>query len=52
MSKSRIEAVVSESLEVKKASFTLHAEALVALADVIADRVRQGGKVLVFGNGG
>jgi len=52
MSKSRIEAVVSESLEVKKRFFAAQAEALAALADLIAERVRKGGKVLVFGNGG
>ena len=52
MSKRRIDEVVAESVELKKRFFALQAESLVALADVIADRVRQGGKVLVFGNGG
>ena len=52
MSKQRIDEVVAESLEVKKRFFAVHAGSLVALADLIADRVRKGGKVLTFGNGG
>lgn len=52
MSRQRIDQAVSDSLEVKKRFFSIQAESLVALADVIADRVRKGGKVLVFGNGG
>jgi len=52
MSKQRVDKVVAESLEVKRGFFAAQAAALVALADVIADRVRKGGKVLVFGNGG
>jgi D-sedoheptulose 7-phosphate isomerase len=52
MSKKRVDEAVAESLDVKKRFFAIHAEGLVALADVMADRVRQGGKVLVFGNGG
>ncbi len=52
MSKQRIDAVVAESLEVKRRFFATHADSLVTLANVIAHRVRQGGKVLVFGNGG
>jgi D-sedoheptulose 7-phosphate isomerase len=52
MSRKRVEEAVAESLDVKKKFFAIHAEGLVALADVIADRVRKGGKVLVFGNGG
>jgi len=52
MSKLRVDTVVSESLDVKKRFFDAHAAALVALADVISERVRQGGKVLTFGNGG
>ena len=52
MSKQRVEHVIAQSLEVKKRFFAEHAEALVALADLIAERVRKGGKVLVFGNGG
>jgi D-sedoheptulose 7-phosphate isomerase len=52
MSKKRVEEVVAESLEVKRRFFAGHSEALVALADLIAERVRNGGKVLVFGNGG
>jgi D-sedoheptulose 7-phosphate isomerase len=52
MSKQRVEEVVAQSLDVKKRFFAEHAARLVALADLIADRVRQGGKVLVFGNGG
>jgi D-sedoheptulose 7-phosphate isomerase len=52
MSKQRVEEVVAESLEAKKRFFGEHSGALVALADLIAERVRAGGKVLVFGNGG
>ncbi len=52
MSKQRIATVVAESLEAKRRFFTERAADLVALADGIADRVRAGGKVLVFGNGG
>jgi D-sedoheptulose 7-phosphate isomerase len=52
MSRQRIDDVVAESLEVKRRFFATHAEGLVALADVIADRVLKGGKVLIFGNGG
>ncbi len=52
MSKQRVEEVIAHSLEVKRQFFAEHAQALVALADQIADRIRSGGKVLVFGNGG
>ncbi len=52
MSKQRIDEVVAESLAVKKRFFDEQASNLVQLADLIADRVRRGGKVLVFGNGG
>ena len=52
MSKARIEAIIAESLEVKRSFFAAYAGNLVALADQIAERVRKGGKVLVFGNGG
>lgn len=52
MSKERIATVVAESLEAKRRFFAERAADLVALADAIADRVRAGGKVLVFGNGG
>ena len=52
MSKERIEDVVAECLDVKKRFFAAEAQNLVALADVIAERIRKGGKVLVFGNGG
>ena len=52
VSKQRIDEVVAESLEVKKRFFVAHAGSLVTLADLIADRVRKGGKVLTFGNGG
>lgn len=52
MSKERIATVVAESLEAKRLFFTERAAELVALADAIAERVRAGGKVLVFGNGG
>lgn len=52
MSKERIAAVVAQSLDIKRSFFTERAADLVALADAITERVRAGGKVLVFGNGG
>ena len=52
MSKQRVDEVVAQSLEVKRRFFAAQAGNLVTLADRIADRVRKGGKVLVFGNGG
>lgn len=52
MSRQRVESVVAESLETKRRFFAERAADLVALADAIAERVRAGGKVLVFGNGG
>lgn len=52
MSKERIGSVVAESLEVKRRFFAARAADLVVLADAIAERIRDGGKVLVFGNGG
>lgn len=52
MSRERIGSVVAESLEVKRRFFADRAADLVALADAIAERIRDGGKVLVFGNGG
>lgn len=52
MSRERIEAAVAQSLDLKKRFFAERAQDLVELADLIADRVRKGGKVLVFGNGG
>jgi D-sedoheptulose 7-phosphate isomerase len=52
MSRKRVDEAVAQSLEVKKRFFADHAEGLVVLADQIAERVRAGGKVLIFGNGG
>jgi D-sedoheptulose 7-phosphate isomerase len=52
MSKQRVDEVVAQSLDLKKRFFAEHAQDLVTLADLIAARVRNGGKVLVFGNGG
>lgn len=52
MSKQRIHDVVAESLAAKQRFFDEQAGNLVTLADLIAERVRRGGKVLVFGNGG
>ncbi len=52
MSTKRIESVVAESLEIKRSFFAARGADIVALADLIALRVRAGGKVLVFGNGG
>jgi len=52
MSKRRIDEVVSESLDTKRKFFEQNADRLVSLADRIAERVKKGGQVLVFGNGG
>ena len=52
MSRQRIEAVVAESVSAKTKFFAENADRLVNLADRIAERVRNGGQVLVFGNGG
>jgi D-sedoheptulose 7-phosphate isomerase len=52
MSKRRIDEVVAASLDVKRRFFAENADRLVSLADRIAERVRKGGQVLVFGNGG
>ena len=52
MSKQRIDSVVAESLETKRRFFAERATDLVSIADAMAERVRKGGKILVFGNGG
>lgn len=48
----RVRDVVRESLDVKKRFFEEQAEALVRFADAVAGRVQNGGRILVFGNGG
>ncbi len=48
----RISAIVAESLEVKRRFFEAHAADIERAAELIARAVNEGGKVLVFGNGG
>jgi D-sedoheptulose 7-phosphate isomerase len=43
---------VQEGLQVKEHFFRENVDALVAVAHVITDALRQGGKILIFGNGG
>ena len=48
----RISAIVSESLKVKQAFFSSHADAIERAAAMVSDALKSGGKLLVFGNGG
>jgi D-sedoheptulose 7-phosphate isomerase len=48
----RISAIVSESLKVKQAFFSSHAESIQRAAAMVTDALKSGGKLLVFGNGG
>ncbi len=48
----RISAIVAESLDVKRRFFEAHAADIERAAELIARAVNEGGKVLVFGNGG
>ncbi len=44
--------IVEESLGLKKSFFTANGDMIVAFAQVVASAIRQGKKVLLFGNGG
>jgi D-sedoheptulose 7-phosphate isomerase len=48
----RIHRIARESMEVKKAFFDSHAEAVARAAELIITSIEAGGKVLIFGNGG
>lgn len=48
----RIAAVVDESLDVKRRFFQAHAEDVQKAASIIAEALKNDGKLLVFGNGG
>lgn len=52
MSAERIRAVVRECLDTKAKFFDENTDALTRFADQVAERVRAGGRILVFGNGG
>ena len=48
----RIPSIVAESLEVKRAFFSQHADEVRRASEMIVGALRSGGKLLVFGNGG
>src|SRR6266571_4691786 len=48
----RIHRIARESMEVKKAFFDSHAEAVARAAELIITSIRANGKILIFGNGG
>jgi D-sedoheptulose 7-phosphate isomerase len=48
----RISAIVAESLEVKRAFFSEHADGMRSAAEMVSDSLKSGGKLLLFGNGG
>ena len=48
----RISDIVADSLEVKRRFFEGHAADVQRAADMIAEALKPGGKLLVFGNGG
>lgn len=48
----RVRAILEESARVKRALAEQSAEAIARAAALVADSLRQGGKVLFFGNGG
>jgi D-sedoheptulose 7-phosphate isomerase len=48
----RISSIVSDSIEVKRKFFEEHKERVVSAASIIAASFRQGGKLLICGNGG
>ena len=51
MDESKIIAIIKESVQVKQ-GLIRHADTIAAMANVIADAIGAGGKLLVFGNGG
>jgi D-sedoheptulose 7-phosphate isomerase len=48
----RILAIVSASLKAKQEFFSVHANDVERAAGMVCDRLKSGGKLLVFGNGG
>ena len=47
-----IKAVLAESAAGKMATADLHADAIIVAAQMIADALAQGGKLMLCGNGG
>jgi len=52
MDERRIREIAADSIELKRRFFEQQAQHLLAVGRRIAERVRNGGKMLVFGNGG
>jgi D-sedoheptulose 7-phosphate isomerase len=52
MSRERIIEIANESIEVKKQFFTDNAEKILKCVALITESIRNGGKLLIFGNGG
>jgi len=52
MDERRIREIAADSIALKQRFFEQHSEHLLAVGKRIAERVRAGGKILVFGNGG
>jgi D-sedoheptulose 7-phosphate isomerase len=52
LSESRVLAIARESLELKERFFRDNARRLVDVSSLIAERLKSGGKLLAFGNGG
>jgi D-sedoheptulose 7-phosphate isomerase len=52
MSEERVREIAAESVALKQRFFDANAALLVRCARAIAERLRAGGKVLIFGNGG
>lgn len=50
--KERIQQIAKDSLETKKNFFDSHSNEVARAAELILDSIRNGGKVLIFGNGG
>jgi D-sedoheptulose 7-phosphate isomerase len=48
----RISAIVAESLEVKRAFFSQHADGVRRAAEIVSHSLKSGRQLLVFGNGG
>jgi D-sedoheptulose 7-phosphate isomerase len=52
MDERRIREIAADSIDLKRRFFEQQSEHLLAVGKRIADRVRAGGRILVFGNGG
>ncbi len=50
--KERIQQIARDSLETKKNFFESHSDEVARAARLILDSIRNGGKILIFGNGG